>query len=71
MSSERRERLTEAFTGARDGALAAQLGGRKAFGGAGLPSYALPDPGTVPMKTDDDLFRDFGHLVRPRGEEIH
>jgi len=69
MTRERRERLTEAFVGARDGALAVQIGGRKAFGPAGMPDYALPEQSTA--KTGEDLFADFGHLVRPRDDEVH
>lgn len=63
LDAERRQ-WTAAFVGARDGTLAAQLGGRKVWP-AGVPDYAAPER---PVRTGDDLFRDFAHLVRDREE---
>lgn len=64
MNREARGRMTEGFVAMRDGYTAARVGGTKAFGSAGLPSYALDDRPTE--RTGDDLFRDFAHLVQAR-----
>lgn len=55
--------MTQLYVGVRDAYLSARLGADKVFPG-GVPTYARE--GAEPVKSGEDLFRDFGHLVTQR-----